>query len=791
LASYRILDTGREALFDRVVELAASIFQTPIALVSLIDAERQWFKAKVGMEATETPRAWAFCNHAIAQPPLFVVPDATREPCVADSPLVTGPPGVRFYAGAVIESPDGQPLGTVCVMDRVPRGDLAPAARDTLRALARLAQSELERRRVTMEAAAATRRFQDFVETSADWYWEMDEELRFTTIAGNLPDMPLKESFIGKRRWEAHAGQEDAGLWARHRADLEARRTFRDLEIREQTKDGRRIDISISGKPVFDDTGRFLGYRGTSREITRRVLAQEAMERGEENFRAIFERHPDPMWVVDPDSLRFLLVNDAAIELYGFSRAEFLAMRTPDIPLAEEQERLTSFLARLDRSQESNSEWRHRTRDGRTITVLMRGQAIRFDGRPARLIVARDITALKQAESELAHQQALLQQSQRLEVLGQLTGGVAHDFNNLLTVILGNAELLQEGLEGKPALHEIAATTRAAAERAAQLTARLLAFARRQSLVPQATDVGAVVAALPALLRRTLSEDIEVQVKVAEGSWPALVDQAQLESAVLNLCINARDAMPDGGRLVVELANRSLEADSVGLPGEVAAGDYLVLSVSDSGSGMSEEVRARAFEPFFTTKDVGKGSGLGLSMVYGFVKQSGGHVSIYSELGRGTTVRLFLPRAASAEAAVEPPPPVREVPRGAEAILLVEDDEMVRGYVARQLDTLGYRVTAVDNGPAAVAVLASPEAVDLLLTDMVMPGGMNGRQLAEAARVLRPGIRIVVSSGYTESAMQTADWQERGLHILSKPYRRRDLADKLRQVLSEPPLAAE
>ncbi|MCC7267211.1 MAG: PAS domain S-box protein [Caulobacteraceae bacterium] len=784
LRSYAILDTPPEEPFDRIVELASTIFRTPTALISLIDERRQWFKARVGLDATETPREWAFCNRAIQQPPLLVVPDAQRAPDVAENPLVRGPPTVRFYAGAVISSSGGQPLGTVCVIDSAPRPDLTPQERKTLEALARLAESELERRRATMEAREAARRFQDFVETSADWYWELDADLRFATIAGNLPDMPLREEFIGRRRWEAHGAQAAPGIWDRHQADLEARRPFRDFAVEGRTRDGARIAISISGKPIFDESGVFTGYRGTSRDQTRQLEAQEALARSEENFRAVFEHHPDPMWVVDPDSLHFLLVNDAAIALYGYSREEFLAMRTPDIPVEAEQERLRGFLKQVHPLGSTDSEWRHRTKDGREIIVTMRGRAVRYDGRAARLIVARDVTALRAAEQALARQEALLNQAQRLESLGKLTGGVAHDFNTLLTVILGNAEVLQEAVAGEPGLAEVAGVTRRAAERASQLTAQLLTFARRQPLLPETIEIAATLERTVALLRRTISESIEIAVAASPELWPALVDEAQLENALLNLCIKARDAMPGGGRIEIEVRNCRLGADAVGLPGEVAPGEYVLLTVADSGSGMPPEVRERAFEPFFTTKGVGKGSGLGLSMVYGFVKQSGGHVALHSEPGRGTLVALYLPRATGgAKPAEEPRAPAATSEKGSERVLLVEDDEMVRSYAEQLLKSLGYKVVAAENGPSALAILQGGAGFDLLLTDMVMPGGIDGRELAEAARALRPDLPVLISSGYAESAIDAGEWQQAGLHLLNKPYRRRELAEKVRRIL--------
>jgi nitrogen-specific signal transduction histidine kinase len=378
-----------------------------------------------------------------------------------------------------------------------------------------------------------------------------------------------------------------------------------------------------------------------------------------------------------------------------------------------------------------------------------------------------------------------LRRSQRMEALGQLTGGLAHDFNNLLTVILGNAEMLVEALGHDEQLRGLADMTRMAAERGSELTSRLLAFARRQPLDPRPTDVNRLISGLDGLLRRTLGEHVEVEIVHGGGLWPALVDGAQLESAVLNLCINARDAMPGGGRLTIELANAHLDIAYADLHDEVVPGQYVLVAVSDTGVGMSAETTERAFDPFFTTKSAGGGSGLGLSMVHGFIKQSQGHVKIYSELGEGTTVKLYLPRAARGAAALESRPTPAPTLAGSERILLVEDDELVREHVADQLRDLGYQVTAAADGQAALVELRSDAPFDLLFTDVVMPGGISGRQLADEAQRLRPGLPVLFTSGYTENAIVHQGRLDPGVQLLQKPYRRGDLAMKLRKVLDK------
>jgi CheY-like chemotaxis protein len=371
-----------------------------------------------------------------------------------------------------------------------------------------------------------------------------------------------------------------------------------------------------------------------------------------------------------------------------------------------------------------------------------------------------------------------------MEAVGRLTGGVAHDFNNLLTVILGNADALAEDLAGDARLRPLAELTREAAERAAELTRRLLAFSRRQPLQPQVVDIDELVAGMHGLMRRTLGDDIEIEIASGEKSWPVLIDPAQLEAALLNLAVNARDAMPDGGRLIIETRNLQLDQDYAAREPEVVAGPYVMVAVADTGSGMPPAVLARAFEPFFTTKEVGRGTGLGLSMVYGFAKQSGGHVKIYSEVDHGTIVKLYLPRSDPTGTIAASAVPDTAEPRGSERILLVEDDELVRRHAEGQLAALGYSVTAAASGPQALELLRGGAAIDLLFSDVVMPGGLNGRELAEAARRLRPGLPVLYTSGYTEDAIIHQGRLDLGVHLLNKPYRRDELAAKLRQVLA-------
>ena len=388
-----------------------------------------------------------------------------------------------------------------------------------------------------------------------------------------------------------------------------------------------------------------------------------------------------------------------------------------------------------------------------------------------------------------------LRQAQKMEAIGQLTGGVAHDFNNLLTVIIGGLETIRRQLESMPDGADKAKMRRArdmaqqGAQRAATLTARLLAFSRRQPLDPKPIDPNRLVAGIADLLQRTLGEAVALETVSAAGLWKAQADPSELENALLNLAVNARDAMPTGGKLTIETGNASLdEAYVESLAEPVPAGQYVLIAVSDTGSGMDAETLNRIFEPFFTTKEAGKGTGLGLSQVYGFVRQSNGHIRVYSEVGEGTTVKIYLPRYLGEEQAVAAGPKqvAGEVDGGEETILLVEDHDDLRAYSSGVLRELGYKVLEAVNGRAALDLLQSHDRVDLLFTDVVLPDGMHGRMLAEEARRRRPGIKVLYTTGYTRNAIVHNGRLDAGVNLLSKPFTYDSLAAKVRRLLDEP-----
>ncbi|WIW43345.1 CHASE3 domain-containing protein [Bradyrhizobium sp. 62B] len=390
------------------------------------------------------------------------------------------------------------------------------------------------------------------------------------------------------------------------------------------------------------------------------------------------------------------------------------------------------------------------------------------------VLVYHDATMSRETERQLY-------QSQKLDAIGKLTGGVAHDFNNMLTVISGNTETLVQSLKQQPELQRVARLIDDAAERCAELIQHLLAFARRQPLQPRNVEINAAIADIAKLLRPTLGEQIQIETVLEQGPMTAHIDPSRLTNAVLNMAINARDAMPNGGKLLLETHRVVLDEAYAQAHADVAAGPYIMLAVSDTGTGMTIETQHKAFEPFFTTKEVGKGSGLGLSMVYGFVKQSGGHIKIYSEEGHGTTIKLYLPPGEGTTEIAAAAAPQAE--GGAETILVVEDDNLVRNFVTGQLQSLGYKTVAAPDGKAALDLIAAGQTFDLLFTDVVMPGGMSGRELADEVVKLRPGVKVLYTSGYTDNAIVHHGKLDDGVLLLTKPYRRNQLAEMIRKAL--------
>ncbi|WP_315760163.1 PAS domain-containing protein [Sphingomonas sp. Y38-1Y] len=987
LDRYDVLDTPAESDFDEIAQLAADALEAPIALVSLVARDRQWFKAARGFGQTETPIEQSVCAHALRTDGFLVVPDLSADERFVANPLVTAENGIRFYVGAVLYGREGLPLGTLCVIDRVARPNgVTPQQRRLLELLARQVTAQLELRRALAEErarhaerAAMEARYRlaaratndaiwdwdlvaDRVEwnealtvayghplasvgSSGDWWigrihaddrtriadgihaaidgavvnWSAeyrferadgsyapvldrgfilrDEDGRAVRMIGAMLDLSERrahevdlrasndrfraavaaiEGYVwtntadGEMRgpqpgWAALTGQgedeyqgygwaaavhpDDApGTIAVWRAAVEARSTFA-YEHRVRTVAGEWRRFLIRAVPMFDAGGTITEWVGIHTDVTERREQQAALRESQARLqflddlgRAIAEavdadaimatttrmvaQHlgisncayadmdededgfsirgdwaaPETTSIVGHYSLRDfgeravetlhagqpLVIADNGVELPEAAAATFRAIgitATICMPLVKGG-RLTALMAIHDRVRRDWTE----EELGLIAAVTERSWAhierVRINKDLADLAASLEARVTERTRELLAAEDAL-RQAQKMEAVGQLTGGIAHDFNNLLTIVIGSVDIARRALSTGDSMRATRAMGNAqkGAERAAALTQRLLAFSRRQPLDPKPLDVGQLVAGMSDLVARALGETVALEVSGDPNLWRTEADPNQLENAILNLAVNARDAMPDGGRLTIETRNAWVEEGDTAA--EIAPGQYVLVAITDTGHGMDRDTVTRVFEPFFTTKEVGRGTGLGLSQVYGFVKQSGGHVKLFSEAGIGTTVRLYLPRLMrEAEVAGDEPTTIAALPsHREETIMVVEDDDDVRAYTVEVLRELGYRVLEAHDGTSALRLIERRETeVDLMFTDVVMPG-MSGAELVNRAHAINPGLKVLYASGYTRNAIMQGGRLEPGVELIAKPFTYESLARKVREVL--------
>ncbi|WP_250501376.1 PAS domain S-box protein [Caballeronia sp. GAWG1-5s-s] len=582
-------------------------------------------------------------------------------------------------------------------------------------------------------------------------------------------------------------GRESATLESELR-EARAHRSF-ETEGWRRRKDGSVFWASVLTTALVEADGSLIGFVKIVRDESDKRKAHDAVIESERRFRLLVEGVTDySIFMLSPEGL-VTNWNSGARRIKGYTAEEIIGSHfsrfySPEDAAAGLPQRALRIAAREGRFESEG--WRLR-RDGTRFWAHVIVDAIRDE--TGTLIgfakITRDVTEKREADQLLEETRAALLQAQKMEAIGKLTGGVAHDFNNVLQVLRGNLELLRSRCLGDNWSMDRLSNAIDAVERGAKLASQLLAFGRRQALRPVSVNLASMVRGMDDLLRRALGETIQVETVVSGGLWNAYVDLHQLENVLLNLAINARDAMPDGGKLTLELANAMLDDRYVRTLSDVPAGQYVMLGVTDTGVGMPPEVLERAFDPFFSTKPEGEGTGLGLSMAYGFIKQSGGHIRIYSEVGHGTTVRVYLPR--SLVEALEPTT-WRNAPvtGGTETILVVEDDQKVQSTVIEMLTDLGYHVLKADNADQALVVLSSGVHIHLVFTDVVMPGSLKSPEMARRAVKMQPDLRVLFTSGYTHNAIVHGGRLDPGVELLSKPYSREDLAAKIRQMLGTP-----
>ena len=616
-------------------------------------------------------------------------------------------------------------------------------------------------------------------ETSLDLILVTDRKGILTRVS------PSSLATIGYRPEEmiGHSGAEFI-----YEADLEATRNemrlarkgrqTRNFETRYVHKDGRAVSLAWSG--VWSEPEQKHFFFG--RDMTERIAAEKKLEKARAFFDAIIESLPAMLLVRTVADGKVVLVNSAAEQLLGYDRSEIIGKTAIDLlPHQEAKSVLLQDEQTLLMGKAVENEYTLTTRKLGVRRVRMKGFPLLEEQGNTQYIVAfaEDVTVQRQTEDQLF-------QAQKMEAVGQLTGGLAHDFNNLLAVIIGNLDIMAELAPSAPEHAQLGAAALEAALSGAELTRRLLAFARRQPLKPEEVDANELVSGITKLLTRTLGEDIKITLDLDPTTKPVFVDRVQLETAITNLANNARDAMPAGGQLFVATCNGYLDMDYIEKHPEVESGEYVTIEISDTGQGMAPEIVERIFEPFYTTKGVGKGTGLGLSMVFGFLKQSAGHVSVYSEPGLGTTFRLYLqPSQSSSQTnVVVEAPSLQPDYTNEETVLVVEDNSSLRTIVVRQLEATGLRVLEAENGQMALDVLKEEPRVDLVFADVVLPGNMDGYALARAVKESYPNLKIIMTSGFPGMRFSERELAD-SLPLLSKPYRKQDLVQMVREVLDE------
>jgi two-component system, cell cycle sensor histidine kinase and response regulator CckA len=751
--TYQLLDASTRHALSEITGLAAQMCVTPFAAVTFVEEQRTRFESPsgAGLPCDDLPAELSFCEHAIAQPDLLIAPDATADARFASSPLVTAPPHLRFYAGAPLITPDGHALGTLCVFDRRPR-DLTGGQQAALGVLGKQVMAQLELRRQTRQRTESEDRLTLATDAASIGVWDWD------LIADRWYASPVYCSMLG---YPPDRGASDRAVWlerlhpddrpavaAKIQNTIASRGTSYEYEARMRHADGSYRWIHVVGRILaFDEHGQAMRLIGVRMDVTERKLTELRLRESEDRFRELAANIQEVFWMTDPSRRQFLYISPAYEKLWGRSCSNLY--RSPGDWLAavhpDDRARVAESTATTQTRGECDETYRILRPDGSIRWIHDRAYPVRDStGQVQRLVgTAEDITEARQLEAQL-------RQSQRMEAVGQLAGGVAHDFNNILAAIMMQADLALESFDRPAEVRDLLAEIMTATERAANLTRQLLAFSRRQVLQMRVINLNDVVVSLTKLLERILGEDVDFQLKLHPRPLLTRADAGMLDQVLMNLVVNARDAMPVGGRLTIETSKHLLAPEAGSAPAGAAREPYVCLSVTDTGTGIEPEHLPRIFEPFYTTKDPSKGTGLGLATAFGIVKQHGGSLTVDSVVRKGTTFRVLL-RATDDVASAAPERPARPVAHGGgETILVVEDDAAVRLLTRRTLERAGYRVLEASNGIEALRVWERDQStIDLLVTDVVMPGGIGGRELAKRLHLRKPELRVILTSGYS------------------------------------------
>lgn len=832
LHAVALLDTPVEESFDRLTRLVAYILQAPVALVSLVDADRQFFKSCFGLSEPwssrrETPLSHSFCQHNRTAGQPLIIEDARVHPLFKDN-LAIRDLNVVAYLGIPLVTPDGYILGSFCVIDIKPRcwtekdveviEDLAVSVMTEIQLRTEMAarhKSEKERDRLREENARL------HVEIGARMQAEValrksEEELRksegrLRALIQTIPDLVWLKDRDGTylscnkifQRFFAAKGQDIVGKTDYDLVDRELADFFRKHDQKAIAagkpssneewvtclEDGHQALLETIKTPIYEDKGSLLGVLGIGRDITERRRNEEALQYYIFLMKEMGKAAKIGGWEFDVATGKETWTeevacihevdprepNHAEIGMRSYSDAS-KGKITKAMQCAVESG--APYVLELELvTAKGNHKW------VKTICypVIENDKVVKLRGS------FQDVTERKKAEGEREKLQMQLNQAQKMESVGRLAGGVAHDFNNMLGVILGYAELAMDQTEKDQPLYSALTEIQTAARRSADLTRQLLAFARKQTVVPEVLDLNAAVEGMLSMLRRLIGEDVDLVWQPGNHLGLVKIDPSQIDQILANLCVNARDAIGDNGKITVETNDVDIDGGYQARYADFLPGKYVLLAVSDNGNGMDEDTQRKLFEPFFTTKELGRGSGLGLATVYGIVKQNNGFINVYSELGLGTTFKIYLPRHATEEEHRLKKELIVPVARGRETILLVEDEPAILKMTAKMLEQLGYKVLKTDV-PSEALDLARTHAgkIRLLMTDVVMPG-INGRALVERILPTNPGLKCLFMSGYTSNVIAHHGVLDEGVLFIQKPFSKQDLAAKIREALDHDP----
>ena len=782
LRDCHVLDTPPEERFDQTARLAAYLCGTPIGLIGFIDATRQWFKSRVGWDYPEIPRQDSICAQTILQREVMVIPDAAMDERFFNCPIVTRA-GIRFYAGVPLLTKEGYTLGTLCVMDRLPR-ELPAAHRDALLTLAHLVEDQLERRRSAPEASTvpAIRRFEVLVEQNVAGFFQSTADGRMldcNTTLVRILGYDSREEVLQHHASDFYFAPDES---ARLLEALSKHHRLLNFECRLRKKDGSPVWVVENLFLSSDHQGEATVIEGTMVDISEHKRTDEALRDSQERLLGIISSAMDAIITVD-DNQRIIVFNQAAEQIFRCPATDAIGQALDKFIPQKFREAHKAHIRNFgqtgvsSRSMYSPGTLMGVRADGEEFPVEATISQVKTGSERLYSVILRDISMRKRTEDEL-------RQAQKMEAVGHLAGGIAHEFNNYLGIIMGYSDLLEQEEVQSESLRLGLAEIRGATQKASSLTRQLLAFSRKQLIEPSVLDLNASVWEAHKLLRRLIPANIDVIPVLHPDLGKVKADPAQIQQILINLVVNARDAMPHGGKITIETAEVVLDEEFASRQFDVLAGDYIMLSISDTGEGIDAETLSHIFEPFFTTKKADKGTGLGLSTTYGIVKQSGGHITVASVRGKGTTFRIYFPKLVETYDDGSIAPRSEPMPTGIATVLLVEDESGLRRLMRTTLERHGYRVLEAKDGAEGLSVCRqSLEHIALVVTDLSMPR-MTGLQLREKVVALRSSMKFLLISGYAEDVLGSAERIPNGGDFLEKPFRPDELARKVREILS-------